>query len=305
MNIKRVFNSPVLLWIAVLLITSACAGQRRHNLSDAVLDARPIVAAEELPQANFKDYQTFSFHNGERHRGSDLHFILMVALESRGYTYVTNASRADFTVAIDGKSIYREESVPTRSYEVYRPYPNHHHGYWRHQNYYNHHYYGFGYYETVIEPGYEVSYYNPEIEIMMYEKGKQIWKGDGVGISQNQNLTVSSQFVVRQILDAIPDASNPDSSFWQVKERYGFAVEIMTNDGRDFYPTLIHIDRRSAASKAKLKKHDMITHVNGHSVQGKGLGAINERFASFSQETMTLTIKRMDKTLDVEMIPDP
>ena len=243
-------------------------------------------------------------------------FALRNSLETLGYRYVESPTEADMVATIDADDPYQEIDVPPTLTSVRRYIPPK--TITTYGSIYGDIYGSYTgtatipgetYWETAVLPGYTFGRFFPMVSVTIADRNdpERVWVGTGVGFSKHQDVRVSSQFVLAEVMSRFPKCVHR----W---DRDAFALEpghdgshfmVMTNNGNDFCPTIIQIDRGSPAARGGLRMFDMLIAVDGHSLRNKSAYECAQLFAGEPGTPVTYHVKRLSKEFDVTITRGP
>ena len=118
--------------------------------------------------------------------------------------------------------------------------------------------------------GYTTGSFYPSVVVRAYDGSsyQEIWKGVGVGVSENPDFRVSSQLVLDKLVsEQFPQCSSTSVAWNAVDAELGLKLKVFTVDGNDYYAMVMNVEPYSRAARAGLRRHDMILEVSGVSVQ--------------------------------------
>lgn len=308
--------------IIPILFLVGCA-TTPNNFSSMPVDPSPLIKIEKDPDADFSSYKTFSvipLAGTELGAGTSsitekqLLYVVRNLLESAGYSFVEDYKQADFAAAINFNQEYKTIEVPPSNVTVpwftpgwtsysrvsglvgtqtvvgniqsYNP------GYWSSFN--------------MTQPGYTIGYFYPIIAVHIFDSktGKNVWEGGGVAKSNNHDIRLSSQMLFMLIMAEFP-VNKDYADKWVEWERWGLSVLMQTNNGNDFYPTVIALAPKSSGEQAKLKRMDFIIAVNGQTTLNVKLPQFRDMVSAITGNQAKLTIKRADKVFEVDIYTFP
>ncbi len=334
----RVFNIGLIITTVIIL---SCATSRISNLTPMALRDEPLIESYKDPDFSFENFRTFSVFPKSFIDSSaqiqnpilekQMLFLLRNFFEMNGYTFVDISENPDFLVTIDGSSNYKESYVPPQTYMLPRWVPGKtsttyetNRGSFNFSNYGDYSSYGWGNWtgnssSTTYTPGhmsfdsysiggyYRGSYY-PVLSVQAFEgrEFKQMWYSIGVGTSPISDLRISCQFVLaNMIFDDFPPYSKLPDLKNESTGAIGIDVAVLTNTGNNYYPFISAILPYSPASKAGLKKWDIILEMNGVSTLNKPFIETYEMLMGDESTIIRLRIKRLDKEKEVEVRRKP
>lgn len=294
---KIMKHLAICVFFAVLLIS--CSTTKNSSIYDRLdlYDTNKQVFKD--PYASIKDYRTFTIIPYSEVGGDiqinkiaekQILFYVRNLFELKGYKFVNLNKEPDFIVSLFAKSPYKESYIPpsitylptwvpgstttTRTSNSGNIFLN---------------IYGddvtsvYGNYDTssrevtstsdkvVIQPytvpGKTVGYYYPTISIWVYdyETAELVWKGEAVGSTNQSDIRISSQLLLRNVIGEFPS-----SNFVSTPSENGITGILLlmyTLDGNNYYPTVVKVVENSPADKAGIKVGDVILRVDGKSTQ--------------------------------------
>lgn len=307
----------VLILLAVLV---GCATGR--NYPPFALKSKPLANTYVDPSFDASTYKTFSVvpisvlrEDSKLKEGileRQIMFSVRVPLEVKGYTYVPLESSPDFLVAIDVHSPYRERYVPPKSVTVPKWVP----GTQMSTNTYGTLSSRYGAYsaamtsttnipgyvttETVTRPGYITGAYYPSVEVQVFDAKslRAVWTGSGVGVSDNQDVRVSHQYVLAELLRPFPECA----TYVRSPGAIGLLIALKTTDGNNYNLFVFRIKPRSPAARADIRPGDMITSINGTPTLNKTQAEISELMRGEASTRVSLNVSRNGKEHSVEML---
>jgi hypothetical protein len=140
----------------------------------------------------------------------------------------------------------------------------------------------------------------PSITVTIFD-GKsfeRVWYGIGVGSSQNPDLRVCGQLVLTQITQKFPKRHYFEDDY----PRSGIRLHIFTFEGNDYFPVITEIKRELSQNKDSLQVHDVILAINGIPTKNKSYSEITVLLHSVAGGNIPMTVWRIDKQLDLEMV---
>jgi len=327
-----------LLLIAVMLMVIGCA-VIPTNLKPAYLKLEPILHSYKDPALDVSKYKTFSVFpssiiSDETALKSgilekQMLFALRNAFELHGYKFVELNQSPDFLVTIDGSAPYRETYVPPQTVTIPQWVPGQTitsygtvSGSFNYNTYGSYSSQGWGTLsgtsntttyvpghmttQTYSRSGYYTGAFYPSITISVFD-GKSLanlWTGSGVGCSHNSDFRISSQFVLSGMIRQFPQCPHRAQNYPRGSGYIGIVVAILTNDGNNYFPTIVRLTPNSPASKAgfKVKVHDMILAINGVPTQNKPLSEILPLLYGEADTEISMTLWRVGKKSDVSLV---
>jgi len=308
-----------ILLIFFVLLLGGCAV---HNLSVADLECKGCLFGE-IPKPNiyqemkvdFTGYKTFTvfpisfvsktnFLNEIAER-QVLFFLRNAVEEICGYRYVTPSEEPDLLFTVDVNSqpcnLYTPPSL------VYAPVFTPPYtstgttvswwGSWWGSSYTETYHPGQVSLVPVMKPGEVEERFCPSASVIAYDgkTKKKIWIGAYTRgfYSKISDVRISTQLLVYSILLEFPKCNY--DWFPESKGAIGIKIALFTNDGNNYYPTVVEVIPNSPASKVGIKKYDMITSINGKSVVNEPIIETFKLLDGDPGTTVTLTIKRLEK----------
>jgi hypothetical protein len=336
-NLLKIFS--VLLYVTIFLMLFGCATTKVTNVTPLNLYGKPLIQTYKDPIFDEFKYKTFTVipsslisdksqiknQPGGEILEKQMLFSLRNFFEVKGYKFVELDKSPDFLVTIDGSAPYKESYIPPQT--VMLPYwvpgqtittQNRTSGSFDLYTYNN---YGWGTYGgtsasttyipgymTTIpytRPGYTVGYYYPTISIGMFdgESLMNIWNGVGVGTSRNPDFRVSSQMLMSELLlKNFPTCQYSEQNYPPIRGGIGIFYQILTNDGNNYFPTVVSVMPKFPAEKAGVKQFDMILAIDGVPTQNKPLLEIRNLLNGDAGTKVSLTLWRVDKRVDLQLI---
>ncbi len=332
MQRKTIFRS-LILPILILAVPTFVGAQKRTNLSPGYLRLRPTVSSFRDPDTDFSKYRTFSVFpfslTSEDAKMNEIMerqilFALRNSLESRGYKFVQISDSPDFIATINVSSQYMESYVPPQTAVIPQFVPGQTVtisssilGTFNFNNFGNYASYGWGNYsgqttattyipgytrlQTYTRPGYTTGAYYPVLSISAYDGKtfKNVWLGSGAGTSDNQDLRISSQFVLFPVMDQFP--SLPEYVDPYGSGLIGIRFGIFTNDGNGYFPTILSVADGGPAKKAGAKPYDMILAIDGVPLINKPFSEALKLYFGEPGTRITLDIWRMGRRLSLKV----
>jgi len=326
----------VLLPIALLLMIVGCATTRVTNLTPAYLQLEPSVQSYKDLSFKESEYRTFSvfasslISDGTQLGGGILEkqmlFVLRNAFEELGYKFVELNQSPDFLVTIDGSAQYKEIYVPPQTltvphlepgrtittydnttgsfnYNTYGDYSSCGWGTWSGSSVTTSYIPGYITTETYTSPGYYAGAFYPSLSVSVFD-GKSltnVWTGIGTGTSNCPDFRISSQFVLKSLLRQFPPCPHAAENLPLGSGQIGIWVSIYTNDGNNYFPTVIKVVPGLPAEKAGIKVYDMILSIDGITTQNKPLSEVMPLIRGDIGSKVKMSLWRVGKRLDLEM----
>lgn len=316
-------NALILLF---LLAVTGCAN-RISNLAPAQLTHAPLVETYRDPNFNVSAYKTFSVlpystltkvQKTNQILEKQMLFALRNMMEGLGYLFVTPDNSPDFLITIDATMHYKEFDVPAQQIFVPRWVPDQEirstgtsSGYLS----------GVGAYsgsstvtttvpghftnETYTVPGYTSGAYYPFIIVAAYDRktAANIWWGKGVATSNNNDIRVASQWVLKQLVGGnFPSSAYISELTSACTGEEGLGISIFTIDGNNYYPVVLYVAPNSPAKEADIEVSDFILAINGTPTVNKSNAEIRTIQCGKEGERLTLRLFRDGKQFDVSMI---
>lgn len=330
-----------LLFCIMLFSCATMPQQRITNLTPTSLKIKPYIEYYQDPDVAFDKYATFSVIqpsaiNKEAHlQGGILEkqllFEIRNFIEFKGYRFVPLDHKPDFLVTMDAKSEYKEQYVPPQTLTIPWFVPGHTittqgnstgsfnvNARLQSGSVYEYGTYsgisssttnipGYTTTQTVTRPEYTMGYNYPFILIACYDgvDHKNIWLGSGIGTSTNPDVRISGQNVIHDLSEKFPPCKRTEDNSHGSTGAIGVNCFIITNNGNDFYPTVVHIVAGSPAAKAGIELADMIIEINGISTLNKPARKIHNVLKGMPGQKVTLTVWRLDKKLDFQIVRVP
>jgi len=330
----------VLLYVSIFLMLVGCATTKVTNVTPLNHCAKPLIQIYKDPAFDESKYRTFSVFSsslindkaqirnqlGGEILEKQMLFSLRNSFEERGYKFVELNKSPDFLVTIDGAAPYKETYVPPQT--VMMPYwvpgqtitTQHRTSGSFNLNAYNDYGWGTysgtststshvpGYMTTVpyTRPGYTVGYHYPSISVGVFDGKtlKNVWNGFGAEITKNPDFRVSSQFLKGHIILKNFPACQYKAQNYPLRKSgmVGIFFDILTNDGNNYFPTVVQVLQKFPAEKADVKPWDMILAIDGVPTQNKPLSEIVNLIDGDAGTKISLTLWRVDKRIDLQMI---
>lgn len=335
---RRPFGKATFLVVLIvgLLLTIGCV-TTTTNLTPAGLQYEPSIQSYKDPAFKADTHRTFSvfpsslINNDVQLKGGILEkqmlFVLRNAFERRSYKFVELDQSPDLLVTIDASAPYYEEYVPPRTVTIPSWVPGqtvrtygHSSGTFDYNTYGNYSSYGWGTYtgsststtyvpgymttQTYTRSGYTTGAYYPSITVAIFD-GKtlqNIWLGEGVGTSPNPDVRVSSQGVLMRLLEQFPVSVLAKEILPTDSGMIGIWCSVLTNDGNNYFPTVMNVAPGSPASKAGIKLHDMILTIDGVSTQNKSFSETMALVSGDAGTKVSMTLWRVNKQINVSMV---
>jgi len=283
---------------ALLVLAEGCATQVPvTNLTPAYLYLAPSISAYQDPDAQIDRYQTFSvfpFSALSKDAANNeilekqLLFLLRNTFENRGYRFVSLDGQPDFVVTINANASYQTSYVPPSSIQLPVWIPGRTitsygttNGTFNFSTFGAGASYGWGNYQAqtttttyvpgsvgsqiVNRPGYTVGHYYPTIAVSTFDRGslKNVWYGTGVGTSDNADVRVGGQLVLLDLIARFPSAQRVPMLRLEERGVVGAGLQVLTNDGNNYFPTVMTLTPHGPGEKGGLDQYDMILSVNG------------------------------------------
>lgn len=319
--------------LVALALTSCATALRVTNLSPAYLYLTPSVSSYQDPEATLGDYRTFSVFPASlitkeaktnEIMEKQLLFFLRNCLEAKGYRFVPLDQSPDFLATITVSSEYKESYVPpsTDVLLVWVPgrtitsYSNTS-GTFNYNTYGSYSSYGWGWYsgssssttyvpgymttQTYTRPGYTVGHHYPVAAVSMFDARtlKNVWLGTGAGTSDNPDARVSGQLVVTNILEKFPNSAVQSEAV--SGGVVGVQLLVFTNDGNNYFPTVLAVANGSPAARAGIKPYDMILSIDCVQVVNKPFSEAMEALRGDPGTPVTLQLWRTGQQLTVNV----
>ncbi len=140
--------------------------------------------------------------------------------------------------------------------------------------------------------------YYPTIIVHVFD-GKSlrnVWAGTGIGASDNPDIRVSSQFVLKKVVHKFPYCHYFRDSFSMNNTgQLGLNCWIYTNNGNIYYPTVVKLEPKMPAEQAGIKTGDMIIIIDGISTIDKPMPEILKLLSGSAGSSVNLSISRADE----------
>lgn len=280
---------------------------------------------ETLDNAEKKLLDQFSF--SDRGTENKILFELRNFLEAKGYLFVSIDKNPDVIFAIAGYVHKESVKVPTSSYSLPMWVPSKiinslstSSGNFSFNMLGEYSDYGWGFWsssttgtirvpghfktETVTLPGYSVMDYYPNIVILGHKivEDLPIFLSSAIGLSENPDFSVNAQFVLKSLIEDLSEGNyNHDKN--TVKEKVGIEISILTNDGEDFFPTVMDVKEGSPAFQAGIKLYDMILAVNNKELSNESYSQVIKYLSLSADKVLNFSLWRIDKRIDVRVEP--
>jgi hypothetical protein len=127
----------------------------------------------------------------------------------------------------------------------------------------------------------------------------EVWVGTGSGISRSPDVKVASQSVFWMVLHQFPETAMAEMTA-KAGDLPGLNLEVLTNDGKNYYPGVIDVENRSPAWKAGIVNCDMILAVGGEPAWNRTGVDVRRMIAGPPESTMALTLWRNGSQVNVE-----
>lgn len=329
MTIRRVTTASLGL-AGLVAIAAGCAST--HNLSSLRHYGEPLVAVESDSDFDFSKCQRFallpfseiddSANRLSRIREKQLLFALRNYFESLGYEYTESLSEADLLATIDGDSTFHQEYIPPETISVPRYVPGQTISTYGQVSGSVHSYAGefadfYGSYtgtsyvpgymkwETITRPGYVVGAHYPSISVITVDPASKeiVWSGRGVGVTDNADIRVSGQYVLRQIMSQFPAALR--NHLVQSEGVVGIGIGIYTIDGNNYYPVVFSLEGDLPARRAGLRRFDIITSIDGQPTRNQTLSEVMHMMSGQAGHPVSLGIRRLEQEFDVTILRAP
>lgn len=319
--------------LAVVALASCATVPRVTNLSPAYLYLTPAVSSYQDPEATLADYRTFSVFPASlltedaktnEIMEKQLLFFLRNCLESKGYRFVPLDQSPDFVATITVTSEYKESYVPpstgvlpvwvpgrtitsygstsgTFNYNTYGSYSSYGWGSYSGSSSTTTYVPGYMTTQTYTRPGYTVGHHYPVAAVSIFDAKslKNVWLGTGAGTSDNPDPRVSGQLVVTNILGKFPNSVVQSES--ASSGVVGVQLLVFTNDGNNYFPTVLSLASGSPAARAGIKPYDMILSIDGVQVVNKPFSEAVQLLRGDPGTTVTLQLWRTDQQLTVNV----
>lgn len=127
----------------------------------------------------------------------------------------------------------------------------------------------------------------------------EVWVGTGCGISRSRDIRIASQLVAWMVVHQFPATSMAELTT-KGGDFPGMALEILTNDGRNFYPGVVGVDGHSQAWKNGIIEYDMLLAVGGEPAWNRSWLDVRRMLIGPADSRMTLTLWRNADQVNVE-----
>lgn len=294
----------ILRVLALLVFGSGCLMTPGSEiLRPAFLKDKPQFTVFKDPTADFSRYKTFSVFPNRSEDGSatmnpilekQLSYALRNRFEAWGYRYVGLDENPDLMVTGFISSDYHETYIQPSSTTVPKWVPGRtinvqantsgkvqvfgaggtKSGTYSGTTSTQAHVPGYMTTETRTDPGYTIGSYYPAAAIAAYDgkSHENVWLGYGVGISEQPDVRISSQFVLDWLMTELPYGNNhPPAQGW-----LGVELRQYTIDGNNFFPVFYTVYPDTPAAKAGLLDGAFVVAINGRSTQNLTYSGIRE-----------------------------
>jgi hypothetical protein len=304
------------------------------NLTPLRLKSEPVVQAYTDFSFQAGGYRTFSVIPGSLLSDStylgkgileqQMLFALRCALEERGYIYVAPNQSPDLWFTMDGNAPYYQTYVPpsTISFPVFVPkqtsvtYGNKSGSFdvssgagyvWGTYN-------GSSVSRTTTPAHFEtgtytssgeyVGYFYPGLCVFGFDAKtlKPVWSGNAMGVSQKQDIRISSQLVLRQLLKQLPASAVGDTAVRRFLDACGFDYAIFTADGNNYFPAVTSLEYSLPAYDGGLREKDLIIEIGGITTLNKPKSEVDEMLKNRRDGRFMIKVQRMDEELLVRIV---
>ncbi|MFN0189809.1 MAG: DUF4136 domain-containing protein [Bacteroidia bacterium] len=315
-----------------IILTSCATAPIRTNMTPAYLYLDPTVSIYQDPYTNLADGKTFavfpfSLIKKENEMNEIMErqalFFLRNLFEGHGYVFVNEKEMPDFLVTISLGSKYNESYVPPQSFSlpVYNPgktvttnmntrgsfnfNSNSGNAFGNYSGYGTASTYLPGYYtsQTFTRSGYTEGHYFPSISILVYDSKslRNVWYGSGVGTSDNSDVRISGQFVANKIMSNFPMPIDPIIDTELKRGVIGIQFMILTNDGNNYFPTVLDVNEDGPADIAGLRKFDMILSIDGKQTINIPSSKFRQLCSGEPGSIVTIEVARVDERLTFQI----
>ncbi len=328
-------------FLLMLILLSGCATMLSQKLKPGMIwmYTKPLAKYEKDPEVNFNNYKNFSVLpqaevNTETKMSpiieKQLLFMLRNGFESLGYHYVSNIKDADFLIMVYYSNEYKSQYIPPSSYTIPWYIPG------QTQTTFLNSYNTFsgtigsdyfsgsgsgwgtattttpGYYVpmTFTRPGHYEGCYYPYLFVAALDKNskKIVWSGSVIGATPNHDIRLSAQVLFSDLFGRGKPNFPVSSTYGKTDDSkdgiFGMMATPYTVDGNNFYPYISSVVVDSPADKENLRPGDVIIKIDGQSTLNWPLSRILKAMNKSKGESLTVTIKRGDKTFDVNLIAE-
>lgn len=324
-----------------LLVFVGCLPMRSTQLKPGLMyfKAQPLINCEKDPEAGFDRYRTFTtVPIAETYKQSNMNpiaekqllYLVRCNLETLGYTFVAERSKADLAAVVCYSDEYKEQYIPPSSYTIplYMPgqtqsfnfsgFTNSYGNAWGNGTNIRSNSYGAysgsgtvqtpGQYVpmTVTAPGYYEGAFYPcfLIGVGDLKTKKLIWSGTSVCATPEGDIRKSGQVMIsRMLLGGQPSNFPPykDAAKWDDAKdgAFGLILQPVTENGNDFYPYVYAMFSECPAYRQGIRPFDIITQIDGQSMLNKPSSFYLVVLDKSKGDSVTLTINRGTKTFDV------
>jgi len=315
-----------IVMLLIVLVTTGCASNK-SNLSPLQLTLGPEVDVYRDPRFKSETYRTFAvFPYSEMDKEQKTNpilekqmlFALRNMMEALGYIFVDRDMSPDLLITIDAKIHYKEFDVPAQQVSIPKWIPDQEitstgasSGYIS----------GLGSYsglsttrttkpgyltsETYNIPGYSTGTYFPDLLVVAYDRRtkSKIWSGKGVGASNNNDLRISSQWVLKKLIGGnFPASAFSSEQTSECKGEEGLGLSVLTVDGNNYFPAVLYVFPGSPANEAGIEVNDLIIAINGTLTANKSTSEIIKLQCGKEGEKLTLRLFRDGKQFEVSMV---
>jgi len=168
-------------------------------------------------------------------------------------------------------------------------------------------------YIPVTRPGRTMGYYYPALLLSAYDRaslakspedaGKAlVWTSTIVGSSQVGDGVLTGQMLLLRLLRESPSLpQRPEAPGVSLGRALGATAAMLTDDGRNAYPTVLGVTKGSAADKAGLRQWDMVLEVNGRPTANASFAELTEMLAPPAGRAKRLLVKRPEGEVTVHL----
>ena len=327
-----------LLVLPILVLTGCEDGHDNIPavLRPASLVIEPIVNQYSDPDARIATYSTFAVLPrsvaigasaapgfGNELLEKQMLYALRNQLECLGYKFISDPSKSDFLVTIDGSNEYKSTYIPpssitlpsyvpsqtiiTQSYEsgtasAYGTYGSAY-GTYSGTRYTTTEIPGYWTTITYEVPGRTIGNYYPLVAITAFDckTGRSVWYGAALGCSNNPDVRVSSQLLIIKLLGKMPRCEKALDNNPVGTGMLGVYFIPFSPDGDTIYPLVVGADKGKPAARAGLKFGDIILSIDGNATANRPFSEICEMIAGDVGTECVLSIARDKKVFNVKL----
>jgi S1-C subfamily serine protease len=152
-------------------------------------------------------------------------------------------------------------------------------------------------------PGRIVGNYYPLVTITAFDckTGHSVWYGTAVSCSNNPDVRVSSQLLVRHLLGKMPPCEKAVANNPVGTGMLGVHFVPFSPDGDSIYPLILGADKGKPAARAGLRLGDIILAIDGIATANLAFGDVIKIIRGDVGSECVLSIDRDKKVFEVRL----